>query len=394
MKSISLNPMIVLIVCALVVGSCNFPGSTSGEVGSNIMVPDEFARPDDQPDFDPCESPEAPIIHVPEEVGSISGAIDKIGEHGRVIVDSNEYADNIEIKPGSHIILQASENSERPTLFASDPDRPVILISQNARLCLDGFSLHGGRSGLVAGSQELEGAAHSIKLSNVHVADAEYGIYGLVETIQIEDSSIENNVNGLTIAGTAYLSNTTIAGNSFGMLISGENKPTCTEAAYNDNSKNVFIQKVNVSNNQSGGIAICNVSSATIKDTYVHKNGYIGVQVHNTPQFYFTNLRVGETQLLNGAWGDGLAVVHSSGQVLNSQFSANKRANIIYYGNSGGKIENNLIIYAVFAIVLEGKDGVSPNPDIKNNYLFGNQNNQVSFGQNLNPPPSPSVPSL
>lgn len=386
--------MIGLIVYALVVGSCNFPDWTSGEVSSNMLNPDEFSPSEEEAVFDPCDSPDAPIIHVPEETGSISEAIERIGEHGRVIVASGEYADNIEIKTGAHIILQAGDETEKPRLFAGDPDRPVIYIAKDGKLCLDGIAVHGGKSGLVAGSQEAGEAAHSIKLSGVHVADAEYGIYGLVETIQIEGSSIENNVYGFSLAGSVYLANTTIADNSFGVLISGENKPTCAEAAYNDNSKIVSIQKINVSNNQSGGIAICNVSSATIKDTYVHKNGYIGVQVLNTPQFNFTNLRVGETQLWNGAWGDGLMVVHSSGQVLNSQFSANKRANIIYYGNSGGKIENNLIIYAVFAIVLDGKDGVSPYPDIKNNYLYGNQQNQVTFGQNLNPSPPPSVPDL
>ena len=114
----------------------------------------------------------------------------------------------------------------------------------------------------------------------------------------------------------------------------------------------------------------------------------------NTPQFSLDNLKVGETREWNGAYGDGLVVVHSSGLVKNGQFWSNERANIIYYGKSGGTIEKNKILYAIFAIVLDSKDGYSPSPTITNNTIYGNQQNNVTGGSNLGPSKPPKVPTL
>lgn len=146
---------------------------------------------------------------------------------------------------------------------------------------------------------------------------------------------------------------------------------------------------------KKGGLAICNVGSATLDHVYVLKNGYIGVQIRNTPKFALTNSNVGETQYLNGGWGDGLVVVKSNGLVKKCQFAANRRANMIYYGKSGGTIDGNLIIYAVFSIDLEAMDGACPDPDIlDNNYMYGNTENRVTYGTTLCPSPVPQIPTL
>lgn len=382
------------ILSALLSGGCSVIRVAISEEATPVMVMrDEFTPPEDETASDPCDAPDAPTVHVPEELASIAAGVMEMGEHGRVVVAAGEYRENIEIRPGTHIIIQA-EDSERPELFADDPESPVIRVAPEARLCLTGLSVHGSRSGLVVGSESTGEVSKAVTLRDTRVADAEYGIYGLVEEFHIEESVVENNDYGMAVAGSASLVNTTFAANITGVVLSGDSTPTCADAAYSDSGNSVLIQKVNVSNNQKGGIAICNVSSASVKDVYVHKNGYVGVQIHKTSKFSLNNLRVGETQLWNGGWGDGLVVEHSSGLVQNSQFSANKRANIFYYGNSGGKIENNLILYAVFSIVLDGKDGYNPSPTINNNYMYGNQKNSVSLGSNLGPVQPPKVPSL
>ncbi|MFO8035745.1 MAG: right-handed parallel beta-helix repeat-containing protein [Anaerolineales bacterium] len=197
------------------------------------------------------------------------------------------------------------------------------------------------------------------------------------------------------MAGTVSLTDTTITANTMGAVLSGTSTPSCAGASYIDNQNNVSIQKVNVSNNKKGGIAICNAASASIVDAYVHQNTVFGVLISSTPGFSLLNVRVGETRAWKGKFGDGLIVTHSSGLVKDSQFSANKRANIIYYGKSGGTLDNNLIIYAMFSIVLDGKDGSSPNPIIKNNnYMYGNRENRVTFGSNLASTPPPKLPTL
>ncbi len=107
-----------------------------------------------------------------------------------------------------------------------------------------------------------------------------------------------------------------------------------------------------------------------------------------------TNLRVGETDLWNGDCGDGLVVVDSSGLVEHNQLSANKRANVIYFGNRSGAIGNNLLPYSQFAIDLEEKGGSCPNPDIADNFMYGNAENDVTFGSTLCPVPIPPAPGL
>jgi hypothetical protein len=269
----------------------------------------------------------------------------------------------------------------------------VVTVAPGARLCLDGLSLHGGQAGLVAGNADTGDAAGAVTILNTRVADAGYGVYGIVDQFHIERSSIENNIYGLVLAGDASLFNVWIAENEFNMLLSGDSKPSCAAAAWSDTGSKVVVQNVTIMYGKQGGLAICNTVSATVKDVYVWKNGFVGAQIRNVNNFTFDNSRVGETRLWKGGWGDGLQVVHSNGIVKDSQFSANKRANIIYYGKSGGTIDNNLIVYGVFSIALEGLDGSSPNPMITpSNYMYGNKENRVTYGNKLSPTPPPSVP--
>lgn len=389
---------IVFTLSALLLAGCNGGLGTSDvrspeEVSPNEFTPNEGEGlpPEDEPAFDPCDAPEAPTLRVPSEVESIEAAVAELEDHGRVLVAPGEYLENIAIRPGTHILIQA-EAEERPALFPAEHERPVIQVASGASLCLTGMEVHGARAGLVLGSEESGGAAHAVALREALVTNAEYGVYGLAEGLHFEGVSIEGNHYGVVIAGSVWLVDAMITGNVLGVLISGESKPTCADAAYVDNQKIVKIQKVNVSNNKDGGIAICNVSSAVVQDAYVHKNGYVGVQIHNTPQFLLDDLRVGETQLWNGGYGDGLVVVHSSGIVQNGQFSANKRANIIYYGNSAGLIQNNKILYAIIAIYLDGKDGSFPYPTVQNNYMYGNTQNGVTTGLNIPPSKPPKLP--
>jgi hypothetical protein len=342
--------------------------------------------------FTSCDSSIYPIIHVPKDTDSLGKAVNMIGEHGRVILASGDYHENITIPSDSIITIQAADSSY-PRLFAANLDQPAIRVAPQSSLLLNGISIHGAKFALVAGSRDNGEPANILTLYRTLVADAEFGIYGIVKRIHMEESVVEHNGYGLAIAGSASIVHTTVANNTFGLLI-GNKIPSCIDATYVDCTNHVLIKSVNVSNNKQGGIAICNVASAVVDNVYVHKNAYIGVQIRNTPIFSLDNLRVGETFLWNGGWGDGLVVVHSSGIVKKSQFSANARANIIYYGKSGGNIDSNIIIYAIFAIDLEEQDGACPSPDITNNYMYGNQENHVTFGTTLCPAPLPQVPSL
>lgn len=344
--------------------------------------------------FNTYDCPESPVMRVPQEEESIASAVEKAGDTGRVVVAAGSYRENIRIPPGARITICA-ETSQRPKLIPADPELPVIHVSPGAALCLIGMAVHGEKSGVVFGSPTRGEPALAVIILDSYIADAEYGIYGLAEDFRIDSSAVEGNGYGLSVAGTVSLTDTTITANTMGAVLSGTNTPSCAGASYIDNQNNVSIQKVNVSNNKKGGIAICNAASASVVDAYVHKNTAFGVLISSTPGFSLLNVRVGETRAWQGKWGDGLIVVHSSGLLKDSQFSANKRANIIYYGQSGGTLDNNLIIYAVFSIVLDGKDGSSPNPIIKkSNYMYGNRVNRVTFGSNLVPAPLPQIPTL
>jgi len=340
---------------------------------------------------DPCDSRNAPTLHVPKDRDSIASAVMELGDHGRVVVASSEYRENITILPGRHIIIQAG-GPENPEVFPVDHNAPVVYVAPGAKLCLKGLSLHGGRLGLMAGNSETGDAASAVTMLDTRVADARYGVYGIASQFHIERSTIENNIYGLVLAGDASLFNVWIAENELNVLLSGGNKPSCAAAAWSDTGSKVVVQNVTIMYGKQGGLAICNVDSVAVKDVYVWKNGFVGAQLRNVSNFTLDDSSVGETQLWNGVWGDGLQVVHSNGNVTDSQFSANKRANIIYYGKSGGTIDNNLILHGVFAIVLKELDGFSPNPKITpSNYIYGNQVNNVTNG-NIQPSPSPSVP--
>ena len=394
MKNRLFLTMVVFVLSVLFLIGCHPQVVINEDMSTNLQIPDgaKQSKEDSLEVFNPCDSPNARTLHVPGKIESISVAVAELGDHGRVIVAPGTYHENIEIRPGALIIIQA-EGPERPELFAAEAERPVIRVAPKARLCLVGVSVYGTRSGIVIGSESMGEAARAVTLFDTHVTDAEYGIYGLVDRLHIEGSRIENNVFGVAVAGSTSVVDTEIIANTIGVVLNGDKTPSCADAAYSDSGKQVFIQNVNISNNANGGVAICNVLSAVIIDTYVHKNAYIGVQIHNTTKFTLDDLRVGETQLWNGRWGDGLSVVHSSGIVMNSQFSANRRANIIYFGNSGGTIDNNKILYAIFAIHLEMKDGSFPSPTIPNsNYLYGNKENRVTSGLSLAPSEPPDVP--
>ena len=342
--------------------------------------------------FDPCDSPNVPTLYVPKDRGSIADAVMELGDHGRVVVAPSTYRENIKILAGRHVIIQA-EGPEHPEIFPADHNVPVVTVAPGAKLCLNGLSLHGGQAGLVAGNVDTGDAAGAVTMLDTRVADAGYGVYGIVDQFHIERSSIENNIYGLVLAGDASLFNVWIAENEFNMLLSGGSKPSCAAAAWSDTGSKVVVQNVTIMYGKQGGLAICNTASATVKNVYVWKNGFVGAQIRNVNNFTFDDSRVGETQLWNGGWGDGLQVVHSNGIVKDSQFSANKRANIIYYGKSGGTIDNNLIVYGVFSIALEGLDGSSPNPMITpSNYMYGNKENRVTHGRQLSPTPPLSVP--
>jgi len=369
----------------------------AGRDPDTTEIPDGVTRPQDDPVevFHPYDLPNAPTVHVPGEVASISAAVLELGDHGRVVVAPGSYRENIKIRPGTYIIIQA-EGPEHPELFAAEPKVPVVHIAPGAELHITGMSVNGTKSGLVAGSEATGEAAHAVTLLDTHVANAKYGIYGSVTKFNIERSIVERNVYGMVVAGSTYVANTVISGNMMNVVLSGGNIPSCAEAAYDaSNGAQVSLKQVTIGYGKKGGLAICNVKSATLDSIYVIKNGYIGVQIRNTPMFKLTNSNVRETQYLNGEWGDGLVVVKSNGLVKQCQFSANKRANMIYYGKSGGTIDGNLIIYAVFAIDLEEMDGDCPGPDILgNNCMYGNTENRVTFGGQLCPIPIPPPPSL
>jgi hypothetical protein len=369
----------------------------AGRDPDTTEIPDGVTRPQDDPVevFHPYDLLNAPTVHVPGEVASISAAILELGDHGRVVVAPGSYRDNIKIRPGTYIIIQA-DGPEHPELFAAEPKVPVVHIAPGAELHITGMSVNGTKSGLVAGSEATGEAAHAVTLLDTHVTNAKYGIYGSVTKFNIERSIVERNVYGMVVAGSTYVANTVISGNMMNVVLTGGNIPSCAEAAYDASSgAQVSLKQVTIGYGKKGGLAICNVKSATLDSIYVIKNGYIGVQIRNTPMFKLTHSNVRETQYLNGEWGDGLVVVKSNGLVKQCQFSANKRANMIYYGKSGGTIDGNLIIYAVFAIDLEEMEGACPDPDILgNNYMYGNTENRVTFGSQLCPTPIPPPPSL
>jgi len=369
----------------------------AGRDPDTTEIPDGVTRPQDDPVevFHPNDLLNAPAVHVPGEVGSISAAILELGDHGRVVIAPGSYRENIKIRAGTYIILQA-EGPEHPELFAAEPKLPVIHIAPGAKLHITGMSVNGTKSGLVAGSEATGEAAQAVTLLDTHVANAKYGIYGSVRKFNIERSIVERNVYGMVVSGSTDVANTVISGNMMNVVLSGGNFPSCAEAAYDaSNEAQVSLKQVTIGYGKEGGLAICNVKSAMLDSIYVIKNSCIGVQIRNTPTFELINSNVRETQYWNGEWGDGLVVVKSNGLVKQCQFSANKRANMIYYGKSGGTIDGNLIIYSLFAIDLEGMDGACPWPDIlANNYMYGNTENSVTFGNQLCPTPIPTLPSL
>ena len=107
--------------------------------------------PEGDPGSDPCDAPDAPAIHVPEDVESIAIAAEMLEEYGRVVVAPGEYHENIFIPPGVHIIIQ-SEGPENTALFPADGEIPLIQVASGARLCLEGLSIRGASVGLVLGS--------------------------------------------------------------------------------------------------------------------------------------------------------------------------------------------------------------------------------------------------
>lgn len=328
--------------------------------------------------------------HVPRDVKSIEAAVTEIGKRGRIIIAAGTYRENINIPTGKRITIQ-SDGIESPKLFALNPELPVLHVSPKAELSLIGMSVYGTRCGILAGSRRTEEAANRVTLVHTHVADAEYGIYGLAKQFHIEHSIVEHNVYGLAMIGSVSLVNTIVVSNYANVLLSGDGKPPWDAAAYAVTGNKVLIKNVTICDCQKGGLSIWNVADATVKNVYVRKNGYIGVQLNSIKNFTFTDSNVGETHEWNGGWGDGLSVTNSVGLVKNNQFSANKRANIIYWDHSSGKIDSNLSIYAIFALHLEG----GSNPEITaTNYFFGNVENRVTFGKPLEPSPVPEIPTL
>ena len=341
------------------------------------------------PTSDPFFHEKTNTIHVPGDTDFISEAIAKLDKDGRVLISPGKYNENINIQPGTHIIIQA-DNPKHSQLYAADPKLPVIHVAPEAQLTLIGASIHGTKSGIVLGSGRPQETARGVTLFNSIVTDAEYGIYGFVKQIHIERCSVEHNVYGLALAGSTSLTDTIIVANLFNALISGGKELSCSLAGYHDSPHQVLVQNVAIMYGLKGGLAICNVASAEIKNVYISKNACFGVQIRNTPDFTISESSVNETFSVNdGCFGDGLFAENSDGSVKNNQFCANKRANIAYF-DSGGTIDHNLIIYATFAINLDGASG----PVITDNTLIGNKENKVTYSGPICPAPMPELPTL
>lgn len=337
------------------------------------------------------ESADVPTIHVPEEFDSISAAVLELADYGRVIVAAGEYRDNVVILRGRKISIEAEEGAI-PVIAPANPALPVLHAEPDAELLVVGVSLRGSRVALLLGSLDEIEPARRVVLTNTRVADSEYGIYGAAREFELQRCIVEHNAYGIILGGSSILADSIIQDNGWNVVLSGNNRPGCDEAAYSTNDSQVTIKNVTIWHGHDGGIAICNVAKATVQNVYLWKNSYVGILIYNTPSYTLTASSIGETQLWNGMWGDGLQVIHSTGQIFNNQFSANKRANVIFYGNSGGAIYANMLIYSVFSICLDGAGGYWPSPTILNNYIFGNTEDRICTGSKLPSSPPPAVP--
>lgn len=340
--------------------------------------------------FDRCAAEEVPVVRVPHDVDSVAAAVARLGPCGRVIVAQGKYQENIVVKSGTQVIIEA-EGPERPEFFAAERDRPVVYVEPNADLCLVSTCLHGARSGLVAGSKRSGVGARTVLLRNCLVADAECGIYGRAKCLHVEGSVLRHNGYGMAVAGSTWITCTLIESNGFNaLLMSDWQVLSCSEAAYRASGTQVVIEHVTVMYGKQGGMAICGVGSATLKNVYVLKNEVTGLWIHNTAKFALSDSHVRETQQVgDGCWGDGLRVENSNGTVRKCWFSANQRVNVLFDA-SGGAIEQNMILYGMFAIYLDS----GADPTVDGNYMFGNTENGVSWGSYLAPSTPPKVPEL
>lgn len=331
-------------------------------------------------------------LRVPQQVRSLSGAVSNLGDCGRILLAPGTYHEKVIIRPGTKILIEG--DGPEPARLLPAQDDPIIQVMSEAQLMLVHTIVSARTEGITLGEKSSDAPARFLGLLDTKVQDGSWGICGCVKQFHIEGGSFESNGHGLGLLGSGTILDSFIINNKFAAVLTGSSHSFDTQAAWNATEGNIVIKGVNVSNNKEGGIVVSNAQSATIENTYVHKNGYIGIQVRTTKNFLLENVRIVETDLYNNNWGDGLVVVHSTGLVEKSQFSANKRANIIYYGDAKGTIRDNLIIYGVFSISLESLDGLCPLPDIINNYCYGNQENDVCFGMNLCPTPLPELPPL
>jgi hypothetical protein len=247
---------------------------------------------------------------------------------------------------------------------------PVISVDPGSSLCVEGLVLEGGVAGILLGSPAAGHPAEIVEAYDVVVNDAERGIYGSAREMRLESSRVSNATFGVVVAGTVELVDVVLANNYLGALLTGGLRPICV-AAYEDVADHVVISGLAVSDSSIGGIAVCNAASAIIENVLVHRSAYVGIQIRTTPSFLVNEVTVRETRPWQGNWGDGLAVIESSGEIKSSEFSANARINVLWAGGGSGVFTGNSVHGGAYGVCLLPVGGTWPNPTLYDNAVDG-----------------------
>jgi len=132
-------------------------------------------------------------------------------------------------------------------------------------------------------------------------------------------------------------------------------------------------------------------SELVLRDSLVAGNRNTGIGV-NSSRATVERSVVRDTRM-NGKdlYGDGIGVGDNSTlEVRDTTVERNARAGLLYV-SSGGSVQGCLVRQNIFAIDLE--KGSNPTIGAKNQ-MVGNQINEVSSGQGLEPAPIASLPGL
>jgi parallel beta-helix repeat protein len=255
-------------------------------------------------------------LRVPQDYPSIQGAIEAAEPGDTILIGAGTYQENLVIAKSLSL---KGEGKYLVTLQAADPQRPSILIRDDANVALTGFTITGGSKGLrIVGSS-------SLTANEIAVEGNGEGIYlGPFAQLELASSEVSGNQgDGLVLLGQAQVHDSEISGNGHqGLKVWS--------------SGSVSVRDNKISGNGGEGLFL-GLGSIEVLRNMISDNGGEGIEVWGFAQATIQGNRISNNRDGILVWGEAQATIS------NNTISKNRRDGALLVDKARAELTGNEI---------------------------------------------------